>query len=289
MDNPFSANYSDHVDSELILLAVNGDKNALQTLIERHQIFVYNLALKMSRSRDDASDLTQEVFIKAITALANFQAKSSFRTWLYRVTVNHFLNTRNRRNEVYVNDFEAYFASIDRMPDHDYNQAELNEMQDSIEELKISCTAGMLMCLDREQRMIYILAEMFKVDHNLGAEIMELTAGNFRVKLSRARADLHSWMNRKCGLVNPSNSCRCSKKTRAYIKAGAVDPKNLQFNTNYTKRVFDLSREEAANIDSAAENLYNKIFLSHPFQGPTSKTLVGEILNDKLLKSILRF
>jgi RNA polymerase sigma factor (sigma-70 family) len=289
MDNPFSKNYPDHIDSELIALAVNGDKTALEALIVRHQMFVYNLALKMSRSRDDASDLTQEVFIKAITSLARFEGKSSFRTWLYRITVNHFLNTRKRKSELLVTDFESYFASIDKFPDHELNEAESQELQSSIEELKISCTAGMLMCLDREQRLIYILAEMFKVDHNLGAEIIGISTGNFRVKLSRARNDLHSWMNKKCGLVNPSNPCRCSKKTRSYIESGAVDPHNLQFNSNFSKRVFQLSEKEALNIEGKAEDIYAKVFLDHPFQTPKKANLIEELLNDDLLRSVLNF
>ena len=62
MDNPFQINYPDHADTELIELALSGEKLALQNLIIRHQIFIYNLALKMTRSVEDAEDLTQEVF-----------------------------------------------------------------------------------------------------------------------------------------------------------------------------------------------------------------------------------
>lgn len=289
MDNPLSQNYSDHIDSELIRFAVNGDKQALQTLILRHQIFVYNLALKMTRNRENANDLTQEAFIKAITSLARFEGKSAFRTWLYRIVVNHFLNSRKRKTELIINDFESYFSSIDRMPDYDLNEVEQVELKDSIEELRISCTAGMLMCLDREQRLIYILGEMFKADHNLGSEIMGITPGNFRVKLSRARNDLYNWMNKKCGLVNAANPCRCARKTRAYIEMGAVNPDNLQFNTDYKHRVIDLSTNEAANLDDRIDELHAKVFLTHPLQQPAKSQMIDEILNDDLLRSILDF
>ena len=289
MDNPFSINYPDHIDSELIRFAVNGDKEALQTLVLRHQVFVYNLALKMTRNKEDADDLTQEVFIKAITSLSKFEGKSAFRTWLYRIVVNHFLNTRKRKTELIINDFESYFSSIDRMPDYDLNEAEQVELKDSIEELRISCTAGMLMCLDREQRLVYILGEMFKIDHNLGSEIMGITPGNFSVKLSRARSDLYSWMNKKCGLINTNNPCRCVKKTRAYIKIGAVDPDNLQFNTDYRNRVLDLSANEADNLDARIEDLHAKVFLTHPLQEPAKSKVIDDILSDDLLRSILDF
>src|SRR4030095_10490094 len=100
MDNPFQINYPDKIDADLVKLSIEGDKAALQNLIIRHQLFVYNLALKMTRNVEDAEDLTQEVFVKAITALSRFEGKSQFRTWLYRITVNHFLNTKNRKKKI---------------------------------------------------------------------------------------------------------------------------------------------------------------------------------------------
>lgn len=196
MDNPFQLNYTDQVDTDLVKLAVSGDKKALQNLIIRHQIFIYNLALKMTKSVEDAEDLTQEVFIKAITALTKFEGKSKFRTWLYRITVNHFLNTKKSKANLQTTDFEAYFDSIDSIPNHNLTTNEENDLASSIEEIRINCTAGMLLCLDREQRMIYILGEMFEIDHNLGSEILGISAGNFRIRLMRARQDLYNWMNK---------------------------------------------------------------------------------------------
>ena len=63
MNNLFSDNYTDYDDPKLVELSVDGDKKALQTLIVRHQIFVYNLALKMVGNVEDAEDLTQDVVI----------------------------------------------------------------------------------------------------------------------------------------------------------------------------------------------------------------------------------
>src|SRR6201989_1216325 len=116
MSIPFRIPYTDLVDSDLVRLSVDGDKEALQQLVVRHQVFIYNLALKMTKSVEDAEDLTQEVFIKAITALTKFEGKSKFRTWLYRITVNHFLNTKKSKAELKTIDFEAYFNSIDNIP-----------------------------------------------------------------------------------------------------------------------------------------------------------------------------
>lgn len=287
MDNPFQINYPDEVDSKLVQLAINGDKKALQNLIIRHQLFIYNLALKMTKSIEDAEDLTQEVFIKAITSLSKFEGKSKFRTWLYRITVNHFLNTKKRKSELKTVDFETYFNSIDAMPSNELTNQEQNDLSDSIEELRISCTAGMLLCLDREQRMIYILGEMFDIDHNLGSEIMGITAGNFRIRLMRARQDLYNWMNERCGLVNKSNPCRCAKKTRAYINAGVVDPNNLKFNTLHKKKVYEISKQSAVSITNTIDDLHKNIFQEHPLQEPLTTKIIDEVFNNNLIKLIL--
>ena len=73
MSDFFSNNYTDYEDDTLVDLSVKGDKKALQVLIVRHQMFVYNLALKMVGNVQDAEDLTQEVFIKIITSLSKFK------------------------------------------------------------------------------------------------------------------------------------------------------------------------------------------------------------------------
>ena len=288
MENPFSKQYSDFEDIKLVRLGIKGDKNALQNLIVRHQLFVYNLALKMTNSTQDAEDLTQEAFIKAITGLSKFQGKSNFRTWLYRITVNHFLNTKKQKSEYSVVNFESYFNSIDSMPSSELNEQEQSELKETIEELRISCTTGMLMCLSKEQRMVYVLGELFDIDHNMGSEILEISPGNFRIKLMRARKDIYQWMNNKCGLVNKDNPCRCSKKTKGYVKAGKVDPNNLQFNTRYQSKIKDLSRNNAVEITDTVEELNRNVFKDHPMQDPIkAPKIINEIFNNDLIKWLL--
>ena len=289
MDNPFSEQYSDYEDIKLIRLGTEGDKKALQNLVVRHQLFVYNLALKMTNSTADAEDLTQEVFIKAITSLSKFEGKSNFRTWLYRITVNHFLNSKKQKSIHRVVNFESYFNSIDNMPSTDLNEQEENELKETIEELRISCTTGMLMCLSREQRMVYILGELFDVGHNLGGEILEISPGNFRIKLMRARKDLYQWMNKKCGLVNKDNPCRCSKKTKGYIKAGKVDSHNLQFNTRFQSKIKKFSKEKAVEITETVDELNRKVFKEHPMQDPIKASkIMNEVFNHDLIKWITK-
>jgi hypothetical protein len=154
--------------------------------------------------------------------------------------------------------------------------------------LRIGCTNAMLLCLDREQRIIFILSEMFDIDHKLGSEILGITPGNFRIKVMRVRQDFYNWMNNRCGLINQANPCRCAKKTKAFIDAGYVDPNNLKFNTNYKKRINELAQEKAIPLVNTMEDLHRNIFKQDPFQElPTPKRIVDEVLNNNLIKEIL--
>ena len=77
-------------DSEQILIqkAQKGDPNAFESLVNEHQRYVYNLALRVVKDENEALDLAQETFVRAWTALPNFKGQSQFRTWLYRIVTN---------------------------------------------------------------------------------------------------------------------------------------------------------------------------------------------------------
>ena len=75
-------------EATLIQRAQKGDQDAFAVLVDEHQRYVYNLALRVVRDENEALDLTQETFVRAWTALPNFRGQSQFRTWLYRITTN---------------------------------------------------------------------------------------------------------------------------------------------------------------------------------------------------------
>jgi RNA polymerase sigma-70 factor (ECF subfamily) len=76
------------LEHSLIRRAQKGDQDAFAALVEEHQRYVYNLALRVLKDENEALDLTQETFVRAWMALPNFRGQSQFRTWLYRITTN---------------------------------------------------------------------------------------------------------------------------------------------------------------------------------------------------------
>jgi len=254
-------------DRELVYLAKGGSRAALEELVVRHQAWIYNLALRMVHHPEDAKDATQEVLIKLFTRLSTFDGRSSLRTWLYRIVANHLLNMKRSRAESRGITFEEYGRVLDGMPDAELpdTQAVPADVQLLIAEARIGCTSGMLLCLDREQRLIFILGSIFGVSDTVGAELLELSRDNFRQKLTRARRDLQNFMQDKCGLVNTANPCRCAKKTRGFITAGHIDPSNLRFARERVTHVRDVAArvsDEITGLDTA----YAEVYRDHPFQ-----------------------
>src|SRR5512138_2983244 len=75
-------------EQDLIQRARKGDQEAFAALVTEHQLYIYNLALRVLKNEDEALDIAQETFVRAWTALPNFRGQSQFRTWLYRITTN---------------------------------------------------------------------------------------------------------------------------------------------------------------------------------------------------------
>jgi RNA polymerase sigma factor (sigma-70 family) len=274
MFNPFTEVVEDGpTDAELVEKAKNGDRAALDQLVLRHQAWVYNIAVRMVFHPQDAEEVTQEVLVKVITKLSTFKGESNFRTWLYRIAANHVLNMKRRRAEARVTTFADFGAAIDRTPDLDLPDPNTVpvELPVLVEEAKNGCTMGMLLCLDRTQRLIFTLGEILGASDTIGGEVMEMSADNFRQCLARARRDLHSFMNGQCGLVNQDNPCRCPKKTRGFIQAGHVDPRHLLFVPEHVERVRDVAPATVRQLEDVVERQHADIFREHPFLKPADQ------------------
>ena len=289
MVNPLSDQAeTDAGDRELVTRAQDGSRHALEQLIRRHQAWIYNIVLRMLYYPNDAEDITQEILIKLTTKLSTFEARSSFRTWLYRIAVNHILNVKRRSFEDQLN-FVEYGRGLDATPDLDVPDPNTVpvDLKLIVDEARIGCTSGMLLCLDREQRLVYILADIFGVSDRVGAELLEISRDNFRQKASRARRDLHSFMQNQCGLVNTANPCRCAKKTQGFAKAGYLNPEKLLFAREHVMKVREVAEKKCEDLD-ALDVQYGDIYRDHPFQTPRDFVAsLRPLFDDPKFKSIM--
>lgn len=226
-------------DESLVARAQQGDAAALEALVRRHQSWVFNLALRMVWRRPVAEDATQEILIKAVTHLGGFEGRSKFSTWLHRIAVNHLLDIRKSEMEEQAMTFTDMAASLDSVPDEELADEKALPVATAllVEEARLGCMTAMLMCLDRRQRLAFILGEVLGESSENGAAALEVTPANFRQLLSRARHDLYQFMNDKCGLINTANPCRCARKTAGFMRNGWLDAANLQFSKDRVDEV----------------------------------------------------
>jgi RNA polymerase sigma factor (sigma-70 family) len=213
----------------LVRRAQDGDRHALEELAFAVNDGLYNLALRMLWHPQDAEDATQEILVKLLTRLGSFRGEAAFTTWAFRVAANHLMTTRRRRAERQDLSFDAFAAELmEGLADPRDHGVEEHLLE---EEVKIGCTQGMLLCLDREHRLAYILGEVFEVNSIEAAFIAETTPQTFRKRLQRSRQRIVSFMRGNCGLVDPENACRCRRRINAAVARGRVEPAALSFAT----------------------------------------------------------
>jgi RNA polymerase sigma factor (sigma-70 family) len=207
--------------------AAEGDRAALTELVRELQHPMYRLALRFLGNPDDAQDACQEILIRIVTRLGTFEGRSKFSTWAYTVAVRSLLRTRKRLNESAVLGAEQYAAALDAglaEVDPTLEEAEYRLLS---EEVRISCTYGMLLCLPRAQRAAYLLADVLGLTDGEGAEILDCSREAFRQRVSRARRTLRFVIDNRCGLVDPANPCRCGRQIASGVAAGILDGKRL--------------------------------------------------------------
>lgn len=218
---------------EDVTRAQSGDRAALEAVVRAVQKDVYKLAIRFLCCPHDAEDASQEILIRVITGLRTFRGDSGFRTWVYRVASNALLNLRKQRLERQPLDFDSFAEDLSQgLSDQSWDTED--NLSDSLlmEEVKIGCTLAMLQCLDREQRLAYILGEIMELDHSQAASVLDISPAAFRKRLSRARASILPFMQSYCGLVNPDSACRCHRRVDAAIALGRVDAAQLRFATS---------------------------------------------------------
>jgi RNA polymerase sigma factor (sigma-70 family) len=288
-DNPFRAgDDADRGDVHLALAAAAGDRAALEALVRRHQRWVYAIAVRMMVSPADAADVAQEALLRVITRIGQFEGRSSFRTWAYRIVMNCFLDAKRGRLEGVVTSFVGYGEALDAVPLEELEGPPSAERTLLVEEAKLGCMFGMLLCLDREQRVAFVLGEIFECPSPLAADILDTTPAAFRKRLERARADLSAFMQEKCGLMNPSNPCRCEKKTRGFVAAGWVDPRSLKFTAAHVRRVRADLPQRARALDVVYEERAPWLFRDHPMlEGPDVAGQMTRLLADEAVARAL--
>ena len=216
------------IDDELRRLAISGDLRALDSLVRALEPAVYNMALRMLGQRDDALDATQDILVRVVTHLASFRGDAAFSTWVYRIARNQLNTAVTRARE----SPEVSFDEIDErlakgLTYYHPTMAPLSPLDKAeARDIALNCTQGMLLALDRDHRLAYVLDVIFGLTSVQAAAVVEITPDAYRQRVSRAKSRLHAFMQHTCGLVSDDASCRCHRQLPAVRthKAASVSP-----------------------------------------------------------------
>lgn len=171
------------ISENLIISAGRGDGAAFEAIYKASSGFVYSVALRILGNTTDAEEATQEVFVKVYGSLRGFGFRSSFKTWLYRVTMNSALNAYNKRARELGRradyDEGAGAAAVEPAVGSDID-AQVHEKQ--LQEL--------LAALTPEHRAVIVLRELEGLSYEEMATALQININTVRTRLKRAREAL---------------------------------------------------------------------------------------------------
>lgn len=179
-DAPRSTEYRSADEQTLVEASLAGHRDAFDAIVERHRRNVYRLCYRFVGNHEDASDLAQDVFIRAYRALRTFKGHSAFSTWLYRVAVNVCLNRIAVRQPV----LEAFDAR-----EHEDTAAERPDWA-VLRSERIATVRAAIARLPRKQRATMILRIYHELPHEQIAAILGSSVGAVKANFFHALANL---------------------------------------------------------------------------------------------------
>jgi RNA polymerase sigma-70 factor (ECF subfamily) len=172
------------VDEELVSLARSGNPKAFEELVERHKQKAYRIAFDFARDREEAKDLSQEAFLRAYTHLANFDGRSGFYTWFYRILVNVCLDYKRRKKRTLAEEFNETMES-QMQQSRMSQQPPAPDQQVLAGQLSRKVSAA-LEALPPKQRTAFILKNNQGLSIKEIAAMMQTAEGTVKVHLHRA-------------------------------------------------------------------------------------------------------
>jgi RNA polymerase sigma factor (sigma-70 family) len=178
-------------DRTLVARAKAGNDDSYEELVRRYQQRIYGLCYHLTSNHEDASDLTQEAFVKAWKALHSFKGDSSFYTWVYRIAYNNVLNhLKQRRNRTPHLSLDDLDFNAEHTPELVELISHITPRRDvSLAELQKRLNEAMLKLSD-EHRAVVTLHDIQGLPHDEIATIMHCNPGTVRSRLFYARQQL---------------------------------------------------------------------------------------------------
>lgn len=185
-------------DQVVVERVIKGDVDAFSILVDRYQDRIYSAVLNYVSNPEDAVDVVQDTFVKAYSKLRTFDSASAFYTWLYRIAVNSsidFLRKRKSRPADSLDDekySESGFEPVSKDPSTDPERVAVRAEQAGALRKAIASLSDKL-------RSVVVLHDVEGLSQEEVAEILGVPVGTVKSRVSRARAELRSILQKQMG------------------------------------------------------------------------------------------
>jgi len=191
MDSSFNTDSILAEETALIDCIVSGQSSQFEILVGNYQQRIYATLLGMLGSPQDAEDVTQETFITAFRKLDQFERRSSFYTWLYRIAFNAAIDLQRRKKRAKNQFVGSNNVDITQAADlHAESAASVVIAKETVTQVQLALSR-----LDEERRNIIVLRDLQGVDYAEIASMLDIPIGTVRSRLHRARIELREIMN----------------------------------------------------------------------------------------------
>ena len=176
-----------HEDIHIIKEVLGGKSEQFEHILNRYGGQVFNLIAHIVPCKEDAEELTQDVFIKVFRLLSSFKEESSLSTWIYRIATNTALSAARKRKHDTLHLDDAVYPNI---PDDIIDEALDNDSEEQLQRL-----SDAIEMLSADERALITLYYMNEKPVAEVASILGLTVSNVKIKLLRTRKKLYLIMN----------------------------------------------------------------------------------------------
>jgi RNA polymerase sigma-70 factor (ECF subfamily) len=196
-------------------------REQFKALIDEHLAAVFNFGFRMCLDRGRASELVEEVFLRAYVGQDSLPDPSRIRAWLFHIA-NHLLDAKlDRQPEV----------SFEMLDDTLRSEATRTDVVRSLTEprrdfllweLKQGCMTSVVNCLSPGERAAFVLANIMSLGDDEAVEVLGITKSAYKVRLSRAQKKITDYLAPRCEHVDPMNPCRCPARVGVALAKGFI-------------------------------------------------------------------
>lgn len=201
----------------------------IRDVYEDYYQYIYNYALKLTCHPEDARDLTQDTFLKAMNKLGTLANEKALASWLRTICFHEFINRTKKDPKKYREvplDFEALesdglrFVEVTPQPDDEII------VEEEIRSLQNGCFLAMVRRLTLHQRIVFSLVDMYGLPIDTVADMMVMSKGAVKGLLHRARMNLDCFFADHCSIIDEKNPCSCKawltfSETRSNLQSSA--------------------------------------------------------------------